>query len=71
MPKNKLLYYGLLVIAGAGLIYAADWLTTKIVYFVPVALGVGVLMIIGGLVLEAKKSKQASLQSQSDPPATP
>ena len=68
MPQNKLLYYGMLVIVGAGLILAADWLTTKIVYFVPIAFGVGVVMIIGGLLMEAKKHKKQSLAS-SEPPA--
>ncbi len=67
MPQNKLLYYGLLVIAASALIYAGNWLVTKIAFIVPFTIGVGALMIIGGLVMESKKKKAAAAQ-QTPPP---
>lgn len=69
MPKNKLLYFGLLVVAAAALIYVGAWLTARISFAVPYAIGVGALMIIAGLVMEAKKKKEAP--TDGSPPPTP
>lgn len=68
MPQNKLLYLGLLVVAASALIYAGYWVTTNIVYFVPIAFGVGALLIIVGLVQEGNKKKAAA--TPEDPPPT-
>lgn len=67
MPKNPLLKIGLLVIAASALIYAGYWVTTNIVYFVPIAFGIGALLIILGLVQEAKKSKEAKGPTDTPP----
>lgn len=69
MPKNKLLYYGLLIVAASALIYAGFWVTTNIIWFVPTALGIGALLIILGLVQESKK-KQA-IKAEGQPPTPP
>jgi hypothetical protein len=68
MPKNKLLYVGLLVIAASAIIWIGAWLTEHIKFAVPYALGVGALMIIGGLVMEAKKKKDTA-ETPPTPPA--
>jgi hypothetical protein len=68
MPKNPLLKYGLLVVAAAALIFAGYWVTTNIVYFVPIAFGIGSLLIILGLVQESKKKKDANPAPTETPP---
>jgi hypothetical protein len=69
MPQNKLLYIGLLVVAASALIWVGAWLTARIEFAVPYAIGVGALMIIAGLVMEAKKKKAAA--AGENPPQTP
>jgi uncharacterized membrane protein YfcA len=72
MPQNKLLYLGLLIVAAAALIYVGAWLTAKIEFAVPYAIGVGAIMIIAGLVMESKKKKAAAEESTTSPaPPTP
>jgi hypothetical protein len=67
MPQNKLLYLGLLVVAASALIYAGYWITTNIVYFVPIAFGIGALLIILGLVQEGKKKKVMTNPTETPP----
>ncbi|MCC7231269.1 MAG: hypothetical protein IT203_12825 [Fimbriimonadaceae bacterium] len=69
MPTNKLLYIGRLVGAAAALISVGAWLTARISFAVPYAIGVGALMIIAGLVMEAKKKKAPP--TDGTPPPTP
>lgn len=69
MPKNKLLYYGLLIVAASALIYAGYWVVTTIIWFIPTTFGLGALLIILGLVQESKKKK--SLNAPGNPPITP
>jgi uncharacterized membrane protein YfcA len=69
LPKNKLLYLGLLVIAAGALIYMGAWLAKFLIPAVPYVIAVGALMIIVGLVMESRK-KAAAAESQT-PPAAP
>lgn len=69
MPQNKLLYLGLLIVAASALIWVGAWLTARIEFAVPYAIGVGALMIIGGLIMEARKKKAA--QEGGETPPTP
>lgn len=71
MPKNRWLYIGLLTIAGAALIYVGAWLTQRIDFIVPYAFGVGVVLIIVGLVQEAKKKKDGDAAPEGAPPTPP
>lgn len=67
MPKNPLLKIGLLVIAASALIYAGYWVTTNIVYFVPITFGIGSVLIILGLVQESKKKKETATPTDTPP----
>ncbi len=58
MPKNKLIYYGLLVILGTAACWLGLWLTTRVEFILPYTLGAGILMVIGGAFLESKKPKE-------------
>lgn len=64
MPKNWLIYWGVIVIVGSAAIYAGAWLTQKIEFILPYTLAVGVLMIAAGVFLEAKKPKSDQAQPE-------
>lgn len=66
MPQNKLLYLGLLIVAASALIYFGAWLADHIRWAVPYAIGIGAVLIIVGLVLEARK-KKAAVQEPVEP----
>lgn len=69
MPKNKLLYLGLLVVAAAAFIFVGAKLATFMEPAVPYAVAVGALLIVVGLVMESRK-KGAAADSET-PPAPP
>lgn len=59
MPKNKFIYYGILIIAATALLWAGYQITNIALMILPWTGGVGALTIIVGLVMEAKKSKDS------------
>ncbi|HEY3783617.1 MAG TPA: hypothetical protein VGL56_21240 [Fimbriimonadaceae bacterium] len=59
MPKNRLIYIGILIVAATALLLGAQWLTTHVGWFLPWAMGIGVLLIVGGVFMEAKTAKAA------------
>lgn len=65
MPKNKLIYYGLLVILATAAIYVGAWLANNILFVLPYTLGAGLLMIVLGAVIENRRAKEAAA-SQED-----
>lgn len=62
MPKNPFIYYGLLLIVGTAAIYVGAWLTQKIEFILPFTLGLGILLVILGVLIENKK-KQAQQEA--------
>ena len=73
MPKNRVIYVGLLLIAASALI----WLGALLARFIldsgilPWTGGLGVLLVIVGMVLEARKQKEtAALSAGSADPVT-
>lgn len=67
MPKNPLVYYGLLMIVAAAAVYAGEWVTRQIVFMVPFALGLGILMVLVGAIYEARKKKASANSELSEP----
>jgi hypothetical protein len=59
MPSNRLIYLGILVVAASGLIWLGAILAKLVEWIVPYSLGIGVLAIVAGLVLESRKKRQA------------
>ena len=57
MPKNRLIYIGVLTIAACALLYVAFQVTKFVQSALPYALGVGIVLIVVGIVWEAKKGK--------------
>ena len=71
MPKNRWLYMGLLIIAAAACIWDGAWLTKRIEFAVPYAVGVGAILIIVGLVVESKKKKEGVSDPNAPNPPKP
>ncbi len=70
MPKNPLIYYGLLVIVGTAAIYVGAWLTQKIEFILPYTLAAGIVMVIAGAFLEHKKRTAQTAQPELRSPET-
>lgn len=58
MPRNRLIYVGVLVVAAAALLYVGGQLIRVIEWFLPWAAGIGVALILMGLFVEMQKSKK-------------
>ena len=54
MPKNKVIYVAILVIAASGLLYLGNVLTTYVMPILPWATGVGIVGLVAGVFMEAK-----------------
>jgi hypothetical protein len=59
LPKNRLIYLGVLVVAACALLYGAFHFTALVQPILPWTLGVGALLIVIGIFIEANKSKSA------------
>lgn len=71
MPKNKIIYYGTLLLVATVLLWLGAELTRRIVWLLPYTGGVAVAMIVGGFLHELWKRRQASQNSgttQDKPP---
>lgn len=64
MPKNRLMYLGVLIVVAAAVLLASKWLLS---YILPMVLyivfGVGVLLIVVGLVMEGKRKQDGVMDS--------
>lgn len=56
MPRNRLLYVGVLVVAASALLYIGGQIIRTIEWFLPWSAGVGVALILVGLFVEMRKS---------------
>ena len=57
MPKNRVIYLGVLVVAAAALLYLAFKFTQLVQWILPWAAGVGVLLIVVGVFMELAAAK--------------
>ncbi|MCX7993142.1 MAG: hypothetical protein N2651_05690 [Fimbriimonadales bacterium] len=58
MPRNRLIYVGVLVVAASALLYIGGQIIRTIEWFLPWAAGVGVALILLGLFAEMQKSRK-------------
>jgi hypothetical protein len=65
MPKNRWIYWGVVVLVATALLWIGAELTKRIEWILPYTAGVAVLMIVGGFVYEWWRSGQ-----MGPPPAT-
>ncbi|MEQ1823388.1 MAG: hypothetical protein ABL949_12840 [Fimbriimonadaceae bacterium] len=60
MPKNRLIYVGILVLSAAVLLWLGAVVLQALKWFFPWAGGVGLLLIVVGVLWEGKKGGKAS-----------
>lgn len=58
MPKNKLIYYGILLVAATALIFLGYYIIDQAKGFVIGVAAIGIIMIILGMVMESQKKKE-------------
>lgn len=58
MPRNRVMYVGVLVLAASALLYLGGMLIKLIEWILPWTAGVGVVLILIGLWMEAQKSRK-------------
>ncbi len=56
MPKSKIIYAGILIVAATALMWAGKYVLDKIEYFFPYAFGAGALVIVVGVLFELRKN---------------
>lgn len=54
MPKNRVIYFGILILVASALLWLGAQLTKRIEWMLPYAAGIGLLMVIAGVVYEAR-----------------
>jgi hypothetical protein len=57
MPKNKLIYYGILIVAATALLWVGYQITNVALMILPWTGGIGALTIVAGLFTEMQRSK--------------
>ncbi|MFY9234009.1 MAG: hypothetical protein WAO58_06050 [Fimbriimonadaceae bacterium] len=60
MPKNKAIYFALLVIAASALLYLAAFFTEYVRPVLPYTTGAGILGLLGAVFYEAQLKKNAA-----------
>jgi hypothetical protein len=70
MPTNKIIYFGILVIAASALLWAGAWLAKQVDWLLPYTGLAGTLLVIVGMAIEVKKKKAAALLGPPDVPKT-
>ena len=58
MPTNKLIYFGVIVIAASALLWLGAELAKRVEWILPYAAIAGVLLVLIGLFMELKKKKE-------------
>lgn len=67
MPKNKLIYYGILLVAAAALLYLGYYIFTKAMAVVIGVASIGIIMIIVGMAMESQKRKASEEVKPENP----
>ncbi len=68
MPTNKVIYFGILVIAASALLWAGAWLAKQVDWLLPYTGIAGVLLVIVGIFMEAKRKKSLAPPEEEKPP---
>lgn len=67
MPKNKLIYFGILLVAATALLYLGHLIFLNAQFFVIGVAAIGIIMIISGMAMESQKKKEGSEGKPEDP----
>ncbi len=68
MPKNRLIYYGVLIVVGSALIWIGAWLTKQIEWILPYTGAAGIVLMLVGLALELRKRAEPPAEEPASPP---
>lgn len=64
MPKNKVIYIGILVIVASALLYIAAEFTALVKPILPWTGGAGVLILLAGVFMELRKDSMAKQEEK-------
>lgn len=64
MPKNKVIYIGILVIVASALLYIAAEFTALVKPILPWTGGTGVLILLAGVFMELRKDSMAKQEEK-------
>lgn len=67
MPKNRFIHIGVLIIAATALLYASEWILTRIAWILPYAGVAGAILVVIGVFLEMRKEKVGPKVDDSAP----
>ncbi len=65
MPKNRIIYFGLLLVSASALLYIGGQIIRFIEWILPWTAGVGVVLILIGMWSEAQKNRKPKVLSDS------
>jgi len=63
MPKNRLIYYGLILLIGTLGLWIGIELARRILWLLPYLGGVAAIMIVAGVFYEAQRQKSGSVKN--------
>ncbi len=69
MPKNRLIYYGVLIVVASALIWLGAWLTKHIEWILPYTGVAGIVLMVVGIALELRGRSTPSAPAEE--PVTP
>lgn len=64
MPKNRIIYAGILVIAATALLWGANWILARVSWALPYVAVIGVVLIVAGVIIEGRAGKSALLPGE-------
>jgi hypothetical protein len=71
MPRNRVMYLGVLVLAASVLLWLGAVLLDYIRWILPWSTGVGIALILIGMIMELRRSSQAKAgASAAEPPVS-
>lgn len=68
MPKNRIIYVGILLVAASALLYIGGQIIRFIEWILPWTAGVGVVLVLLGMWFEAQKNKKPKIVGDSPSP---
>ena len=71
MPKNRLIYYGLILLIGTLGLWIGIELARRIIWLLPYLGGVAVIMIVAGVFYEAQRRTKGAVENTPGPTEEP
>ncbi len=65
MPRNRLMYYGTLIVTASALIWLGAWLTKRVEWILPYTGVIGVVLIVIGVAMEARNRRLAPISEEA------